>query len=139
MKLRIEIDEAMHAKIKSITVAYRHEAEGVRAILRAGLVAMGCRIPVAASEGDTTGTSRAISDVCEMLPTDQRNAHKRRIAETPQRQHLPSPQEIVEAMSDRGGWTRSTLASWGVSWPPPKGWRVRLEHEYEKQQQEKNS
>jgi hypothetical protein len=26
----------------------------------------------------------------------------------------------------RGGWSREVLASWGVSWPPPRGWRRRL-------------
>ena len=27
-------------------------------------------------------------------------------------------------------WTRAQLAEWGVPWPPPKGWRKRLEDEY---------
>ena len=22
-----------------------------------------------------------------------------------------------------GGWTKKTLESWGVSWPPPRGWK----------------
>lgn len=30
------------------------------------------------------------------------------------------------AKSPRGGWTRKTLAAWGVPWPPPKGWRKAL-------------
>lgn len=25
-----------------------------------------------------------------------------------------------------GGWTRETLASLGVGWPPPKGWKEKL-------------
>lgn len=25
-----------------------------------------------------------------------------------------------------GGWTKATLAGWGVPWPPPKGWLKRL-------------
>lgn len=33
---------------------------------------------------------------------------------------------IVAGMSKRGGWTRKTLAGWGVPWPPPKGWRKAL-------------
>lgn len=34
--------------------------------------------------------------------------------------------EIEAAMTPKGGWTRETLAAWGVPWPPPKGWRKRL-------------
>lgn len=42
----------------------------------------------------------------------------------------PSPQEIQDARTPKGGWTRETLASWGVPWPPPKGWRAELERRY---------
>ena len=35
-------------------------------------------------------------------------------------------EEIEAGRSPRGGWTRATLAGWGVPWPPPKGWRSRL-------------
>ena len=34
--------------------------------------------------------------------------------------------EIEAAKSPRGGFTRKTLAAWGVPWPPPKGWRKAL-------------
>ena len=34
--------------------------------------------------------------------------------------------EIEAAKSPRGGFTRKTLAAWGVPWPPPKGWRRAL-------------
>ena len=34
--------------------------------------------------------------------------------------------EIEAAKTVRGGWTRETLARWGVPWPPPKGWRTKL-------------
>lgn len=34
--------------------------------------------------------------------------------------------EINAARTAKGGWTRKTLAGWGVPWPPPKGWRQRL-------------
>ena len=38
------------------------------------------------------------------------------------------PNEIVARMSTaRGGWTRATLETWGVPWPPPQGWRARCE------------
>lgn len=35
-------------------------------------------------------------------------------------------EEIEAARSPSGGWSAATLASWGVPWPPPKGWRQRL-------------
>lgn len=35
-------------------------------------------------------------------------------------------EQIYNARSKRGGWSRETLASWGVPWPPPKGWIVKL-------------
>lgn len=34
--------------------------------------------------------------------------------------------EIDAQRSERGGWTRATLAGWGVPWPPPKHWRKAL-------------
>lgn len=51
--------------------------------------------------------------------------------------HHPSPLRVggsffpktwVELeMTENGGWTRATLAKWGVPWPPPKGWKKKLE------------
>ena len=35
-------------------------------------------------------------------------------------------EDIEAGRSDKGGWTRKTLATWGVPWPPPKGWQKRL-------------
>jgi hypothetical protein len=36
-------------------------------------------------------------------------------------------QKLLESLkTPRGGWTRETLASLGVPWPPPRGWRKRL-------------
>lgn len=37
-------------------------------------------------------------------------------------------EEIEAARSPAGGWSKATLAGWGVPWPPPKGWRHRLVH-----------
>lgn len=37
-----------------------------------------------------------------------------------------SAEEINAAKTLKGGWTRDTLAGWGISWPPPKGWRKAL-------------
>ena len=36
---------------------------------------------------------------------------------------MPTAAEIEAAKTPAGGWTRETLAQWGVPWPPPKGWR----------------
>lgn len=35
-------------------------------------------------------------------------------------------EEIEAAKTPAGGWTREQLAAWGVSWPPPKGWKQTL-------------
>lgn len=43
---------------------------------------------------------------------------------------LPSPAQIRAERTPAGGWTRKTLAEWGVPWPPPRGWKVRLESEW---------
>jgi hypothetical protein len=32
-------------------------------------------------------------------------------------------QEILAAMTPRGGYTRGQLEQWGVPWPPPPGWK----------------
>lgn len=37
-----------------------------------------------------------------------------------------SPEAVMAAQTPAGGWTRATLAAWGVPWPPPRGWRKRL-------------
>jgi hypothetical protein len=37
-----------------------------------------------------------------------------------------SAEEIEAGRSPRGGWTKATLAGWGVPWPPPSGWRRAL-------------
>ncbi len=42
---------------------------------------------------------------------------------------IPTESEIEAAKTERGGWTKSTLAKWGVPWPPPKGWKNRLVNE----------
>lgn len=54
----------------------------------------------------------------------QRRSKVPPVAQTPIR---PTPDEIEAARSPFGGWTAATLASWGVPWPPPKGWRRALE------------
>lgn len=32
-------------------------------------------------------------------------------------------QEIEDARTPGGGYTMKQLATWGVPWPPPKGWK----------------
>jgi hypothetical protein len=34
--------------------------------------------------------------------------------------------EIDAQRTPAGGWTRATLAAWGIGWPPPRGWRQAL-------------
>lgn len=34
--------------------------------------------------------------------------------------------EIMDKQTERGGWTKETLAEWGISWPPYKGWKKDL-------------
>ncbi len=34
--------------------------------------------------------------------------------------------DIDAAKTAAGGWSRETLAAWGVPWPPPKGWKKAL-------------
>lgn len=43
---------------------------------------------------------------------------------------LPSPSDIVNAMTPAGAWTAAQLAEWGVKWPPRRGWRAELEEEW---------
>lgn len=35
-------------------------------------------------------------------------------------------EEIEAGKTERGGWKKSTLESWGIAWPPPKGWKEAL-------------
>ena len=39
---------------------------------------------------------------------------------------VPTLEELEAGRSPKGGYTRETLASWGVPWPPPKGWLEEL-------------
>lgn len=34
--------------------------------------------------------------------------------------------QINAAKTERGGWTKETLAGWGIPWPPPRGWKEKL-------------
>jgi hypothetical protein len=35
-------------------------------------------------------------------------------------------EEIEKEKTIKGGWTKGTLAKWGVPWPPPRGWKKAL-------------
>lgn len=43
---------------------------------------------------------------------------------------IPSPEEVRAAQSPAGGWSKRQLATWGVPWPPPKGWRDELNRKW---------
>lgn len=43
-----------------------------------------------------------------------------------------SPEEIKAARTPKGAWKAKTLAQWGISWPPPQGWRKQLIENYNK-------
>lgn len=51
-------------------------------------------------------------------------------------QTLPSPDEVMEAQSGAGGWTKAQLAEWGIRWPPPRGWRKDLEQRWRAEQRQ---
>ena len=40
--------------------------------------------------------------------------------------YIPTLEEIEAAKTPAGGWTRKTLAQWGVAWPPQPGWKQHL-------------
>lgn len=42
------------------------------------------------------------------------------------RRAAPTAEEIEQARTAAGGWTKKQLAEWGVGWPPPKGWKKEL-------------
>jgi len=50
---------------------------------------------------------------------------------------IPNKQEIEQAKTANGGYTRTQLAKWGVDWPPPKGWKQKLIKQHEEWQTEK--
>lgn len=39
---------------------------------------------------------------------------------------MPTAAEIEAAKTPKGGWTKDQLAAWGISWPPPEGWKAKL-------------
>ena len=51
--------------------------------------------------------------------------------------YLPSPEEIIARGTPcpAGGysWKAKVLAEWGITWPPSKGWRYRLEQAWREQ------
>jgi hypothetical protein len=48
-----------------------------------------------------------------------RHSQRRRAAMA----RMDAAKMIEAAKSPNGGWTKETLAGWGVPWPPPKGWK----------------
>jgi hypothetical protein len=35
--------------------------------------------------------------------------------------------QVELSKTAKGGFTRKQLEAWGISWPPPRGWRFELE------------
>ncbi len=54
------------------------------------------------------------------------NKQVRYLEKKPARPGAMTEAQIEAGRSPKGGWTRETLAGWGVPWPPPKGWRRAL-------------
>ena len=40
---------------------------------------------------------------------------------------VPESEILAARTTPFGGWSRKVLENWGVPWPPPRGWRKRLE------------
>jgi len=40
---------------------------------------------------------------------------------------MGSKEEIEALRTPKGGWTKEALARFEISWPPPKGWKKRLD------------
>ena len=35
--------------------------------------------------------------------------------------------KVIESkLTKNGGYSKKQLAEWGISWPPPKGWKKKL-------------
>ena len=47
-----------------------------------------------------------------------------------------TPEQVENAMTPRGGFSRRSLAALGVPWPPPKGWRKAITVRQDNQRQE---
>lgn len=45
---------------------------------------------------------------------------------------VPTRSDIDRSRTGVGGWTKAMLRHWGVSWPPPKGWKKALEEQADK-------
>ena len=67
--------------------------------------------------------------------SDDRIEHERRAAKldtaaTELLKRVPSPAAVDACKTRAGGWSRAQLAEWGISWPPPQGWKDRLRRRY---------
>jgi hypothetical protein len=77
-----------------------------------------------------TGTPGTQSWTDTIRVVDRATAQRTPPSEPPA---LPSPEEVMAARSPAGGWTKATLAQWGIAWPPPTGWRGDLERRWREQ------
>ena len=85
--------------------------------------------------GNSAPLSTARSDACKAREQQEREVKNMDTHEGLNKEWLeaverdpdpPTKEEIEEKRTEAGGWTRETLAAWGVSWPPPKGWKKNL-------------
>lgn len=60
-----------------------------------------------------------------LYSTPNRAPKKKKIASGSERTPITEAQ-IIAAQTPKGGWKRSPFESWGVPWPPPKGWRKQI-------------
>lgn len=104
LKAATEASSAAVAALDAAIVLPANEPE------RAGLLRM--------AEDAERLAGAGVDDVLRLFRSDGGAAKVRR----------PSAAEIEAAKSPAGGFSRATLAAWGVPWPPPKGWRKRLEN-----------
>ena len=44
---------------------------------------------------------------------------------------MPSKEEIESKLTLAGGYLKKDLAEWGISWPPIKGWKLKLIKDYQ--------
>jgi hypothetical protein len=62
----------------------------------------------------------------ESLRTNE--LERKRKESLPKSERIVTLEELESCRTEKGGYrhTRARLTSWGVPWPPPKGWRAKL-------------
>lgn len=76
-----------------------------------------------AFESDIMQTRAAVRSALKHMYKGQ---HQPTLASLEGKSKREIEQIIENGKTPKGGWTRDTLQMWGVSWPPPKGWKYDL-------------